>query len=92
MIARGTAKAPAGRKDPRSLQDRLPLRTPAMTWAQRLKRVFNIDVESCVRCGAAVRVAAPAHPCARGISASLHVIASIKEPAPIGQMLAHVRG
>lgn len=29
-----------------------------MTWAQRLKRVFSIDVESCVRCGAAVRVIA----------------------------------
>lgn len=26
-------------------------RHAAMTWAQRLKRVFNIDVESCVRCG-----------------------------------------
>ncbi len=27
-----------------------------MTWAQRLKRVFSIDVETCVRCGKAVRV------------------------------------
>lgn len=24
----------------------------AMTWAQRLKRVFNIDIETCARCGA----------------------------------------
>ena len=36
-------------------------RTPAeshaaMTWAQRLKRVFNIDIEVCGRCGGAVRV------------------------------------
>ena len=30
----------------------------AMSWAQRLKRVFGIDVESCVRCGSAVRVIA----------------------------------
>ena len=29
-----------------------------MTWARRLKRVFGIDVESCVRCGKAVRVIA----------------------------------
>ncbi len=29
-----------------------------MSWAQRLKRVFGIDVESCVRCGSAVRVIA----------------------------------
>lgn len=33
-------------------------RHAAMRWAQRLKRVFNIDVESCVRCGKAVRVIA----------------------------------
>ena len=64
----------------------------AMSWAQRLKRVFGIDVESCVRCGKAVRVAAPAHPCARGISASLHVIVCIEEPVLIERILAHVRG
>ena len=37
------------------------VRTPAerhaaMTWAQRLKRVFNIDIEVCGRCGGPVRV------------------------------------
>jgi hypothetical protein len=41
---------------------------------------------------AAVKVAAPAQPCARGISASMHVIASIEEPALIERILAHVRG
>jgi len=30
----------------------------AMTWAQRLKRVFNIDVETCRVCGAAAKVIA----------------------------------
>ena len=39
------------------------VRTPAerhaaMTWAQRLKRVFNIDIEVCSRCGGSVRVIA----------------------------------
>ena len=30
----------------------------AMTWAQRLKRVFNIDVATCARCGGPVKVVA----------------------------------
>lgn len=29
-----------------------------MIWAQRLKRVFNIDIETCSECGGAVRVIA----------------------------------
>jgi len=29
-----------------------------MTWAQRLKRVFNLDIETCSKCGGAVRVIA----------------------------------
>jgi hypothetical protein len=30
----------------------------AMTWAQRLKRVFNIDIDTCQHCGGAVKVIA----------------------------------
>lgn len=30
----------------------------AMTWAQRLKRVFNIDVETCRACGGTAKVIA----------------------------------
>jgi hypothetical protein len=30
----------------------------AMTWAQRLKRVFNIDIETCHHCGGAVKIIA----------------------------------
>ena len=33
-------------------------RHAAMTWAQRLKRVFNIDIEACSFCGGSVRVIA----------------------------------
>ena len=33
-------------------------RRAAMTWAQRLKRVFNIDIETCRECGGAVKVIA----------------------------------
>ena len=30
----------------------------SMTWAQRLKRVFNIDIETCSVCGGAVKIIA----------------------------------
>jgi len=33
-------------------------RRTSMTWAQRLKRVFNIDIESCKTCGGRVKVTA----------------------------------
>ena len=33
-------------------------RRASMTWAQRLKRVFNIDIEVCSKCGGAVKVIA----------------------------------
>src|SRR5210317_563192 len=33
-------------------------RHAAMTWAQRLKRVFNIDIETCGRCGGSLQVIA----------------------------------
>jgi hypothetical protein len=29
-----------------------------MTWAQRLKHVFKIDIETCAHCGGAVKVVA----------------------------------
>ncbi|GMQ83963.1 MAG: hypothetical protein BMS9Abin06_0711 [Gammaproteobacteria bacterium] len=46
----------------------------AMTWAQRLKRVFNIDVETCRVCG--------------GTTAK--VIACIEDPVAIKTILAHI--
>ncbi len=33
-------------------------RHAAMTWAQRLKRVFGIDIETCPACGGAMRIIA----------------------------------
>ena len=33
-------------------------RRGAMTWAQRLRRVFHIDIETCSACGGPVRVIA----------------------------------
>ena len=40
--------------EPRSPEER----RRSMTWAQRLKRVFNIDVTPCAHCGGAVRIVA----------------------------------
>ncbi len=47
-----------------------------MTWAQRLKRVFNIDVdvEACVHCGGAVKV-----------------VACIEDQQVIDKILSHLR-
>jgi hypothetical protein len=40
-------------------QDKTPQqRQQAMRWAQRLKRVFNIDIETCERCGGHAKVIA----------------------------------
>ena len=38
-------------------QDATPCHV-SMTWAQRLKRVFNIDIETCIQCGGAVKIIA----------------------------------
>jgi len=44
-------------KLPDELQDQSQFEKRAsMTWAQRLKRVFNIDIEICSKCGGAVKV------------------------------------
>ena len=55
---------PAGRgRGSRTVGSEDTVRTPAeqraaMTWAQRLKRVFSIDVTTCEQCGGPVRVIA----------------------------------
>jgi hypothetical protein len=50
---------PAGRGKKTGVSERSPAeRHRAMTWAQRLKRVFRIDIESCECCGGKVRIIA----------------------------------
>ncbi len=54
-----TCKAGKGNKvkAPDQLQDQTPAeRRASMNCAQRLKRVFNIDIETCRECGGAVKV------------------------------------
>jgi hypothetical protein len=44
---------------PNEKQDQTPAeRRASMTWAKRLKRVFNIDIETCRECGGDVRIIA----------------------------------
>jgi hypothetical protein len=50
---RGTASAA-----PTALTRTPAERHRALTWAQRLKRVFRIDIETCERCGGKVRIIA----------------------------------
>ena len=52
---------PAGRGNrvPLALDARTPAeRHRAMSWAQRLKRVFGIEIETCLQCGGKVKVIA----------------------------------
>ena len=46
-------KSPDGSQDQSLFEQRT-----AMSWAQRLKRVFNIDIETCNKCGGEVKVIA----------------------------------
>ena len=55
------AKRGKGRKRPTADEPPCPSppeRRAAMTWAQRLKRVFNIDIETCPKCGGALKIIA----------------------------------
>ena len=52
-----------GKGNKSRMPDEAPDQTPAerrasMTWAQRLKHVFNIDIETCRECGGTVKVIA----------------------------------
>jgi len=53
---RGTGKKAKATQQP---PDPTPAeRRASMTWARRLKRVFNIDIETCSECGGAVKIIA----------------------------------
>jgi len=67
------------------------VRTPAerhaaMTWAQRLKRVFSIDIEVCGRCGGSVRVTPKAFAALAG-----RALACIEDQDVIDRILNHLR-
>ena len=66
----------------------------AMTWAQRLKRVFNIDISTCDACGGAVRVIASIEDPAviKQILAHLQRKAESKEFNPLPESRAPPQG
>jgi hypothetical protein len=65
-------------------------RKAAMSWAQRLKRASNIDIETRNSCGGPVKFSRSRHPASRDISASMHVIACIEDPVVIEKILTHL--
>jgi hypothetical protein len=52
--------------------------------------VFNIDIETYSACGGGVKVAAVAHSRARGVRASMHIIACMEDPVVIEKILTHL--
>ncbi len=77
-------QSPAGRDASRG--ERAPVRRhAAMTWAQRLKRVFNIDVETCHVCGGTTRVIPKALAMLAG-----QALACIEDPVVIQKILMHL--
>jgi len=82
------AKRGKGRKT--RVTNDIPDQTPAerhaaMTWAQRLKRVFDIDIENCSECGGDVRIIPKALAPLAG-----QALASIEDPLVIRTILAHL--
>ena len=61
-----------------------------MTWAQRLKRVFNIDIETRKSCGGHVKISRSRHPASRDIRTSVYIIACIEDPEVIEKILTHL--
>jgi Putative transposase len=47
-----------GKADPANSDQPITSRHVAMTWAQRLKRVFGIEINTCTRCGGQLKVIA----------------------------------
>jgi uncharacterized membrane protein len=60
-------------------------RHAAMTWAQRLKRVFSIDIETCQACGGAVKIMPKALAALAG-----QALACIEDPGVIRRILDHL--
>jgi len=54
----------------------------AMTWAQRLKRVFNIEVETCSACGGTAKVIA----CIEDPMVIEKILTHLNEAAPCAEV------
>ena len=47
---------PISSEKPPSVEKKEDRKSYSMSWAQRLKRVFGIDIQTCSRCGGKVRL------------------------------------
>ena len=56
-----------------------------MTWARRLKRVFDTDIETCSECGGDVRIIPKALASLAG-----QALSSIEDPVVIQKILSHL--
>ncbi|MEA2078746.1 MAG: IS91 family transposase [Pseudomonadota bacterium] len=84
---RGKGGKPKPSNEP---QDRTPAeRHAAMNWAQRLKRVFDIDVATCRVCGGSARVIA----CIEDPQVIKKILTCLEEkaPTPVTALLPHTR-
>ena len=54
----GRGKGATGQAAPQTPLSSPPEPRAGMTWAQRLKRVFGIDIQTCPACGGALRIIA----------------------------------
>ena len=80
-----------GKGNRAKVADEMQAQTPAerrasMTWAQRLKRVFNIDIDTCSACGGAMKVMPKALASLAG-----QALACIEDPVVIKQILDHLK-
>jgi hypothetical protein len=84
---RGKGSAAAGGAPTFAGNDNNDGATPAqrMTSAQRLRRVFRIDVETCPKCGGTVKIMPKALAALAG-----QALASIEDDEVIEKILAHV--
>ena len=83
------AKRGRGRKRRQQTEESWLDKTPAerhqsMTWMQRLKRVFNIDIETCERCAGQVKIIA----CIEDPAVIERILAHLKgkEPAELAML------
>jgi len=68
-----SGRGPRRRQDPSTATER----HQAMTWAQRLKRVFRIDIEHCEHCGGELKIIA----CIEDPAVIHAILAHVERPA-----------
>ncbi len=79
-----------GRRGAETANEPASARQVSMTWAQRLKHVFNIEIETRNYCGGAVKVIAPAHPARAAFVHPCTASRCIEDPNAMKKILEHI--